>query len=551
MKKTLRYASLLTLSIVSQAQLSCDTDCSRSCDTTSKTYFSVRPQFQVGSPEFLSLSRKHRMKKDCTWGGTFQATLFGGQSTNKKGLGTYFMPFGSPSVDIDGTIAEGSTALLPQHFNIFSVKMSNELSLYDNFDDILLNEPYKSTISLHPRQSVIGLGLSWEQCFAWRDHKFFVALSGPVVNVENHMGLCEKVLSNNVKDITPLEDTNLEHPQTSMVAALNQSDWCFGKIACKERDRTEFAFIQARLGYVVKSKKHCSLESFVGLTIPTARKPHAQYIFDPVVGNGGHFGLLWGSSAWMKLYKWHGKNVIATCDVVSQYLFSNTQKRSFDLKYKPWSRYMELYKNKAQALQAESLRHNGTEGEGFFLASSGINTLTYCVRVEPGFNFTSNVALLLEPCHADRGFNAEVGYNFYARQAECIKLRNKCGFDAAVKNVVGRGIVDTVRDMTGEELHAESVFFNDETKMQWPGNGNNPLATLPIFDKRKLKTSDLDLTSAAHPCTISHTFYGSIGYMCNKWCLPINCSIGGSYEFTDRNTALERWLVWGKIGFSY
>lgn len=435
MKKALRYAPLLALlSIVSQVQPSSDTDCSRSCDTTNKTYFSVRPQFQVGSPEYLSLSRKQRSKKNCEWGRTFQATVFGGQSTNKKGLGTYFMPFGSPSVDIDGTISEGSTALLPQNFNIFSVKFSNHLASIDNFGNLAqTNDPYKSTISLSPRQSVIGLGLSWEQCFAFKGHKLFVALSGPVMNVENSMGLCEKVVSNNVKEVAPLEDTNLATPQTSMVAALNQDAWCFGKIACKDRNRTDLAFIQARVGYVVKCKKNCSIESFVGVTIPTARKPRAEYIFNPVVGNGGHVGLLWGSSAWMKIGKWCDKYVVAACDVVSQYLFSNTQQRSFDLKYKPWSRYIELYKDKAQAVQAANLRMVNTESQGAFLATPGINILTDCVQVKPGFNFTSNVALLLQPCQSVCGFNAEIGYNFYARQSECLKLKNKCDLTAAIK----------------------------------------------------------------------------------------------------------------------
>lgn len=552
MKKALRYASLLALSIVSQVQPDCNTDCSQSCDTTNKTYFSVRPQFQVGSPEYLSLSRKQRSKKDCEWGGTFQATVFGGQSTNKKGLGTYFMPFGSPRVDIDGTVSEGSTALLPQHFNIFSVKFSDEVSaLVDGGLTAQVVDPYKSTVSLSPRQSVIGLGLSWEQCFEFKCHKLFVALSGPVTNVENRMGLCERVVSNNVKVVTPIDGTNLETPQTSMVAALNQDAWCFGKIACKDRNRTDLAFIQARVGYVVKCKKHCSLESFVGITIPTARKPHAEYIFNPTVGNGGHVGLLWGSSAWMKICKWYGKHISVACDVVSQYLFKNTQKRSFDLKYKPWSRYMEMYSDKAQALQAYGLRNFPTIAQSVFLATPGINILTDRVHVEPGFNFTSNVALLLEPCYGASGFNAEIGYNFYARQAECVKLKNKCALTAAVKSHIGGGIVDPVRDMTGEELHNDGVFFNDLTKLQLPGNINNPVPALPLFDKRQLKTTDFDLTSAAHPCMLSHTFYGSLGYVCNKWCLPINCSIGGSYEFTDRNASLERWLVWGKIGFSY
>lgn len=551
MKKALRYASLLALSIVSQAQPDSNSECLRSCDTTNKTYFSVRPQFQLGSPEYLSLSRKQRLKADCKWGGTVQATVFGGQSTNKKGLGTYFMPFGSSSVDIDGTISEGSSALLPQHFNIFSVKFG-DLAMIDNAGASSIEQPYKSTISLSPHQSVIGLGLSWEQGFAFKGHKLFLTLSGPVMNVENSMGLCENVVSNNLKTVTSIDGTNLATPQTSMIAALSQNAWCFGKIACKDRNRTDLAFIQARVGYVVKCKKNCSLESFIGLTIPTARKSHSAYMFNPVVGNGGHVGLLWGSSAWMKLCTWNNMHVAATCDVVSQYLFKNTQQRSFDLKYKPWSRYMELYKDKVQAVQAANLKNNPTEPQSVFLASPGINTLTDSVHVEPGFNFTSNVALVLEPCHDVSGFNAEIGYNFYAREAECLKLKNKCDLTAAVKSFYGQGIVDSVRDMTNDALHNDGVFYNDLMNMQLPGNSpKNPLPGLPIFDKRKLKTSDFDLKSAAHPCTISHTLYGSVGYAFNTLCLPLNCSLGGSFEFTDRNTALERWLVWGKIGFSY
>ena len=67
----------------------------------------------------------------------------------------------------------------------------------------------------------------------------------------------------------------------------------------------------------------------------------------------------------------------------------------------------------------------------------------------------------------------------------------------------------------------------------------------------KIKESDLNLASAAHPCMVAHTLWGTLGY---KWdCVefPFFISGGGSYEFSADNNGLHRWTLWGKFSISF
>jgi len=537
-------ASFLSLTI--NAANSDNNKCRDNCHITSHTYFSVRPQFQVGSPEFVSLTRSLKHEKRKKWGGYLQAVVFGGQSTSKSSLGTFFAPFGRNSFTVDGTIEEGSCNISPQHFNIFSTKFSDLIDPL--FGNISPDKPFRSTVTLNPRQSVIGVGLSWHQGFNLCDQHFWFNVSGPVVNIENTMGFKECIETNHTFEVEPITGTNLADPKKSMNAALNQSGWCFGKIDCGKRDQTELAFIQLRIGHVTIETEHCSYEPFFGITIPTGNAPKAQYVFDPIAGNGDHFGLLWGSSLHARMYEWKkcDMRLSIASDVVAQYLFKKTQKRSFDLHYKPWSRYIELYANKAQATQASGLRNDNPKFPSIFLATPGINTMTQDVSVKPGFNFTSNMALCLETPAPHNGFNLELGYNFYAREAECLSLNKECTLDSAIKDHFGSGFTNPIRNMTSELLSNEASVTNAFE------HALNTTQVLDLFDNRKLSFNDFDLQSAAHPCVISHTIYGAFNYNFRNWCWPMMIGFGGSYEFTgEDNAALERWLLWGKLGVSF
>jgi hypothetical protein len=547
MKKHLLW--LLLLSTISSGIFA--DDCS--CKAISHTYFAVRPQFQIGSPEYEALARNLRKERECGIGMSFQGVVFGGQSTNKKNLGKYFAPYCSNEIPVDGTIGVNSKAILPQHFNIFSVQFSPDTAavILGSTTPNLTN-PFKSIITLNPQQSVIGFGFGWqvERCLG--EHVFWASINAPVLHVRNTMGLEETVAEGaQFYTVQPIagQTTNLNDPQFNMTTALTQTGWNYGKIDNKVHKTTKLGFIQVQVGMNWVDEDCYYFDPYIGATLGVGNKPDARFVFEPIAGNGGHYGVLWGANGGIQIFENCNRDLLLNLetDLVMQYLFANTQKRSMDLKYKPWSRYIETYRDRAQGIQANDLGQAPTTPEemlqAIFLSNPGINVLTQDVRVKPGFNYTHNMALTLQHNRCCRGFDSEIGYNFYARQAECVSLRKPFGTEAAIKDHVGNGLTNPVRNMTADQLSNEASFLNIDSNLA-NANAN--------YDRGIISQDDLDLASAAHPCVISHTVYSAIGYRWDDTCFPMKISVGGSYEFAGRmNTSLDRWLVWGKFGIGF
>jgi hypothetical protein len=207
-------------------------------------------------------------------------------------------------------------------------------------------------------------------------------------------------------------------------------------------------------------------------------------------------------------------------------LFSNTQKRSIDLYNKPWSRYFALYRNFAQATQA-----NAAAGDTqTYLATPGINVLTRDVTIKPHFSCNINKSLEL----FIRSFLAEIGYNLYLKQAEDVCLKHAWEMGPAIKHSDGDGDVNPFKQINMNVVNAE-ITYNDE-------------ATYNLW---RISESDLDLGSASHPSVISHTIYASMGYYLKQGSMPMMVGVGGSYEFGEDNVNLERWTLWGKFLISF
>lgn len=553
MKKHLLYLVLISLISIPSELASNDNNCS--CKAKSHTYFAVRPQFQIGSPEYEALARNLRKERDCGVGIGFQGVVFGGQSSNPHELGKYFAPYCSNEIPIDGTIEINSKNILPQHFNLFSVQFSNFIAnqLGENFTN--LTDPFKSVITLNPRQSVVGFGFSYHQNVPIESHMFWYGITAPVLHVRNTMGLQEMVgTGTQFYDVQPIagQTTNLNEQLRTMKEALVQDSWLYGKIDNKIHKTTKLGFIQVQVGMRWVDTECFYFDPYVGATLGTGNKPDGKYVFEPIAGNGGHYGPLWGANGGIQIFENINQDILLNFDtnLVMQYLFGNNQKRALDLKNKPWSRYIEIYQNPAQAAQALALGQSGLQPElnqSIFLASPGINLLTQGVTVKPGFSYTHNMALTLRRNRCCNGVDSEIGYNFYARQSECVSFKKSFGTQAAIKDHIGTGITNPVRNMTANLLLNEASVTNLEV------NGNlNPTGIEAAYSQGIITQNDLDLASAAHPCVISHTVYGAFGYRWDNINFPTMISFGGSYEFSGRmNTALDRWLVWGKFGISF
>ncbi|TET36291.1 hypothetical protein E3J61_00825 [Candidatus Dependentiae bacterium] len=529
--------SLLLLSLVGTISAKTEDDCCRveytpddSCDyeITSRSYLSVRPHFLSDSPEKISGFRSDRLRTPEDGNGVAaQAVLYGSQSVNERDIARYFFPLGKTVLIVDERIEtiNNSSPPLPMdlrasHFNIFT-----------NDGD------FRSKISIRPEQTVIGVGFHAKKSF-WVDEdkgrSFYGSLSFAAERVKNNLHFFEEVLDNGGGPNLLVDD----HVMANMTEAFMQSEWKFGKIDRQARRRTGVADIEFKIGYEWIQQEPFHLESYLGALIPTSRKPQAEYMFDPVVGQGHHVGIIFGNHVGVEIWKDEAKDRKLRVEYSghSQYLLRNTQCRSIDLVNKPWSRYISMYSSEAQATMASTLPVANNLDHNF--ATPGINILTLPLKVRPGFSHNMTTAAVLKM----KNWILEGGYNLYCRQAECVELECPWCEGPAIKrddgtNGIndGRGNTNPVRDITGN-YRLENVTQN---------------VALVNYKQNMIKSSDLDLLSATTPCTITSTIYGTVGYRWDDRDWPLFGNLGGSYEFSNsHNGVLERWTIWAKLGVS-
>jgi hypothetical protein len=214
----------------------------------------------------------------------------------------------------------------------------------------------------------------------------------------------------------------------------------------------------------------------------------------------------------------------------TQYLFGRVHCRSVDLKCKPWTRYIELYANKEEALAATKLLSAVKRGN---VATPGINILTLPLKITPGFNYNGNTAVVFN-CG---GIQVEAGYNLYVRQSECARLHCPWQLGPAIKHNDGNGETNPVRDITGNFRLENDITSN---------------VTVEFYDGNVIQETDLDLGTATTPCAISQTLYGAGGYRWDNISYPVFVSTGGSFEFSNsNNSVVDRWTIWAKGGLSF
>ncbi|MGC2310822.1 MAG: hypothetical protein WA432_04335 [Candidatus Babeliaceae bacterium] len=479
-------------------------------DVTSHSFFYIEPSYRSASPIKESFFRTVRVDlAENGWGGAFEVVPFGGKSTDGNEIARFFLPFGKSCIIVaeDNAPDAATRDVDARHLNIET-----------------LTDSFESQVCWCPRQTVIGAGFTFKQTL-WRncddEAKVWFEVSFPVMRVSNSVGFKETIIGNNTGGgaVNAIGLDNAPRVGTA-TQAFAQSNWNYGRvIAGTEMKKTGVADVELKLWYNSFLRECCHSSWFLGVIVPTGNRPCAKFVFEPIIGNNKHVGVEWGSSIGFDCIWSCGQHVLSwKLDTASRYLFRNHQFRSFDLEDKQWGRYMETYANQSDALAAAAAS-NADSG------TSGINVFTERVRVTPRFAGDITTAFLYKYCH----FVAEAGFNLFMRQAETVRPQCNDEPTAALKDVSGLGNTTIARTIRYE--------FADEVIL--PAN----YAPIPV--------SEHNYESAAHPAVISHTVYGTIGWDFDDCRIPTVIGVGGSYDFTHANTALHRWLVWGKIGISY
>lgn len=502
-----------------------DDCCSCECKITNKSFFSIRPVFEAASPPKIAIVRKEMQKLQYHNGSLFQAVPFGGKTMKPERLAWYF----GPSCKRVLLVTEQST---PD-----TDILSGQLNI------VTQNGDFESRFVLSPVQTFAGVGFNYRTHFGFKDQNkgFFIDLTLPVYYVRNLMNLEEQIINNGGGPLTP---DNVD----SVKEAFQQPSWCFGKIDdyC---DTTEVGAseLDVQVGYGW-GREQAHMHSYIGVIVPTGNKVKSHKVFEPIIGWNHNAAFHFGSTLGMRLWYDESKDHAIWYEfaIDSRYFFENTQHRSFDLKNKPWSRYMMVYSNKAQAAQADEACINGDVTLGQMIGTPGINLFTQAVKVSPRFQRTYNTAFAFDLTN----LTLEAGYNFFTRDEECVKL--DCAWDRVAGIVYERNADGQFVPIDGPAL--KSLLGCGQTdSVQMIGNdfGNANVEDFAHYDLNIITERDLDLSSAEAPALLSQRLYVAVGYSIESCRIRTLLGIGGEYEFCGDNTGIDRWGTWAKIAFIF
>lgn len=536
-----RLIKILGILVVSVPALNAASVSSQLGLVKSHTFFTLRPNFTSASPERVSLFRNNLMDEcACGWGGALEVVFYGGRFTQlgSEKLARFFLPSSchlcclnvrefNPNTDpllplgtAQSQDYDRAKDLEARNFNIVTVAATSTTP----------KPTFAGKVCFNPFQEKFGVGFCYKQALNYKcdgSAGWWLEVSLPVERVKNKIELKEVVTSSGGgPDLNNIGLDNSPHV-ANMIQAFAQPNWQYGKIDCRCRmERWGIADVELKLGYNTITTDHCFMNSYIGLLLPAGNRVHGRYVFEPIVGHNHHFAVMLGTSIGFAIWNWRSFDAAVYFDANANYFSSNHQVRSFDLVDKQWSRYQEVYSRPEQAAAAFA------QGN-FSSGTSGINVFTQCFRVWPHLDSTFNTALTVNRYDACGAIQIELGYNFYVRQTETLELACCDPIrGVALKGIDGDGSTTLARNIK-QNFRDSFVAFN---------NGYI-----------RVSECDIDLQSAAQPATISHTVYGVIGYKWDRAC-PCFASIGGSWEFNSHqtvNTAPERWLVWGKIGFAF
>jgi hypothetical protein len=320
----------------------------------------------------------------------------------------------------------------------------------------------------------------------------------------------------------------------------------YGKIIGRQT-MTRVADIVLTLGYNAIQKDRLDGAFFIRGLIHTGNSSKAEFLFEPTIGNGGHWEL--GGGYNLRFDAWSSDDAsrsLAFCfDGFISHLFASDQMRSFDFKnHGKGSRYMLM-------------TQLGSPSQNLFLGSDtgAAAPYQYEGRILPAINettlhiktdFAVQADLLFSALYDYNATSLEVGYNLFVRSEERGHCREKFpsnlfalkgdaqvyGFDAANNPVklsvtqskatihAGQGVTNFVPGADYQNLNADNpviaadsvVNLNQLNASDSALTGIAPLVVrtsgVPIF----LSDADLNVQSGLLPQLITHRLFINLSY---------------------------------------
>lgn len=411
---------------------------------------------------------------------TMQTTYFYEESNNRVSLERYFFPCGDCQLCInqDGTGHIGSPWLgliAPEE------------------------KQFRAILNLEPSRRAYGAITRFHMDWSCLLEGLWMSAIVSALYVEHDIDFFDRMRS--AEGVCPF---------ARPAQAFNSRSLMYGVLPTKRMKINGYDDINFKVGYTISEGAHHHIELYGNVIVPMGQRPSGRVLWEPIIGNGGHWGLGVGFNLELHLWERGRQSLSFLADTVFRYLFGATERRMFDLCNGEWSRYMKV-----------AHRSNPQ------VACPAINHLTQEVHVRPRDNFDSWMAL-----HYKRGdLNLELGVNVWYRNSEKLCLR--CPFPCDI------GIFDLSNQMTSAS----------QATICQTNEGDNAAPSDEEFTP--IRTCDVNVESARQRSAASVKLslgLGFHGYFLGK---PSLFGLGGAYEIPRDNSALEQWAVWFKTNFTF
>jgi len=201
----------------------------------------------------------------------------------------------------------------------------------------------------------------------------------------------------------------------------------YAKISTQSHRLARFAELRTSIGYdhFIKNIHHMGLAAHIAA--PCGNRARARFLFEPLVGNGGHWEL--GAEFTGHFRTWEKDDTEEKTDfyydILITHFFKNTQKRSFDLKKKPNSRYMIA--QKMTPVITDNITGNNTTPIGQF--AHEYTPIANLTTFDTTININAQADLTVMYSYTKKRNVWSFGYGLWKRGCENITLNNPHCFE--------------------------------------------------------------------------------------------------------------------------
>jgi hypothetical protein len=286
-------------------------------------------------------------------------------------------------------------------------------------------------------------------------------------------------------------------------AVQNQVGLEKAQIPGVRRSKVGLADIDVSLGYKCVHSATSHLFLSVDGTIPVGTRATGKYVFEPMIGNGRHFGL--GASIDGGLEVWNNSvgSLHFNAAARYKYLFQNNEMRTLSLSGSGKTSY-----SKYQVVGQLNAPANTP-----LLPLANISTMNLAVR--PGHQLDMLAAMSFN----SGKFTVDVGYNPFWRDAESVRMHG---------------------DFDDTKYAIPLIDFDVTTQFTLADISNT------------ITAASFDLASASTPSLLTHKLFMSTNYSWHIYGKSLmSVGVGASYEFASSNADVEQYAAWGKINVSF